>query len=133
MVDVPQEVTGFGPQEDLFPEEPIGDGAIRMLAFGVLEFVPVPGSFHGPIEAHNELVNKAQEIEQLVCQEVNARGWKLSTIAYKTGIYILLGKLGGSVAMPVRPKIGQGTLQEVCRAAVDWIDNGPQPSKPPVR
>jgi hypothetical protein len=129
MVDVPEEVTGFGPQEDLFPEAPIGDGAIRMVAWGVLELDsdPLASLFL------SERTDKQLEIEQLVVNEINARGWKLSALAYKTGQYLLLGRMGGSVAMPTRPKIGQGTLQEICRLAVDWLDHGPQPTKQPER
>lgn len=127
MVDVPQEVTGFGPQEELFPDAPIGDGAIRMVAFGVLEH-KLPSAV-ALFEDDVEMTEKAREIEQLVINEIKARGWHLSVIAFKQGReFILLGKLGGTVALPVRPKIGQGTLQEVCKAAVRWLDEGPQPS-----
>jgi hypothetical protein len=126
MVDVPEEVTGFGPQEDLFPEAPIADGAIRMLAFGVLEYS------HEPIPIFDsERGDKNREIEALVVAEINARGWKLSSVTYKAGQFVLLGSMGGSVALPTRPKIAQGTLQEVCRTAVDWLDNGPQPARLP--
>lgn len=127
MVDVPEEVTGFGPQEDLFPEAPISDGAIRMVAWGVLEHEQ-PGITR---LFDNDLDEKALEIEALVVAEINAKGWKLSALGYKIGQYILLGRVGGSVALPTRPKIAQGTLQEVCRVAVDWLDNGPQPTPLP--
>lgn len=128
MVDVPEEVTGSGPQGELYPDEQIPDTAMRMVAWGVLEYKPVPevNIIFGAEGCH---VEAAQEIEQLVIKEIDARGWKLSTIAFKQGReFILLGKLGGSVAFPVRPKIGQGTLQDVCKAAVRWLDEGPQPS-----
>lgn len=132
MVDVPEEVTGFGPQEELFPDAPIGDGAIRMVAFGVLEHVPP--AISALFSDETEVKDKAREIEQLVINEINARGWKLSAIAFRQGReFILLGTLGGTPALPTRPKIGQGTLQEVCKAAVDWLDNGPQPTPLPGR
>lgn len=128
MVEVPEEVTGFGPQEELLPDEVPPDGAIRMVAFGVLEHKP-PSLSTGLFQEEVKDVEAAQEIEQLVTKEINARGWKLSVIAFKQGReFILLGKLGGSIALPTRPKIGQGTLQEVCKAAVRWLDDGPQPS-----
>lgn len=132
MVDVPQEVTGFGSQEELLPDAPINDGAIRMVAFGVLEHKH-PGT-SALFSEEGEALEKAREVEQLVINEIEARGWKLSVIAFRQGReFILLGKLGGTVALPTRPKIGQGTLQEVCKAAVDWLDGGPQPTPTPVR
>lgn len=108
------------------PEE-VG-GAIRMVAFGVLE--------HKRSEPIHDLFGKQDfdpEVELLVCKDLHALGWKLAALANRTGQFILLGRAGGSAALPVRPKIAQGTLQEVCTVAVDWLDNGPQPSPKPVR
>lgn len=110
------------------PEE-VG-GAIRMVAFGVLEHVRPRG------EEFRDLFGKHSfdhEVEALVCKDLHALGWKLAALANRTGQFILLGRAGGSAALPVRPKIAQGTLQEVCIVAVDWLDNGPQPSPKPVR
>lgn len=102
-----------------------------MVAFGVLEHKPAMLST-GLFQQEANAIMAAQEIEQLVMREVIARGWKLSLIAFRNGReFILLGRQSGSAALPTRPKIGQGTLQEVCRAAVDWLDNGPQPSPLP--
>lgn len=116
------------------PEE-VG-GAIRMVAFGVLVYVPVPEHFHGPLEDHNKIVDEAREIEKLVADDCRVLGWKIATVGPSyaqrvRGQFILLGKMQGSTALPTRPKIGQGTMQEVCRAAVDWLDKGPQPAAPP--
>lgn len=137
MVEVPEQVTdwdaaGEAQQTELLDDVP-GDGAIRMVAFGVLEHKPANLS-RGLFEQEVKDVEAAQEIEQLVIREVQARGWKLSVVAFRNGReFILLGKLQGSVAMPTRPKIAQGSLQECCKAAVDWLDSGPQPTPTPVR
>lgn len=121
MVELPQEV---------------GDGAIRMIAFGVLEYDIVQNRdhFNDTIGQVIDRANAQREVLHLVCSEVNARGWKLSMIAGRNGKqFILLGVKSGSAALPTRPKIAQGTLQEVCRVAVDWLDKGPQPTPRPVR
>lgn len=111
------------------PEE-VG-GAIRMVAFGVLEYEQP--EYHPSMDfiIAGRKSAQADEIEELVCKDVHALGWKLASVAYKAGQFILLGRAGGSAALPTRPKIGQGTLQQVCRAAVDWLDKGPQPSPQP--
>lgn len=107
-------------------------GAIRMIAYGVIEYIDVmqlPATI-GP--EHDAAVAKALEVEGLLVSDMRALDWKLMRIASGRDMhkFILLGRMQGSPALPTRPTIGKGTIQEVCLSAVDWLDKGPQPVGP---
>jgi hypothetical protein len=99
--------------------------AIRMVAFGVLEYAQ-PNNTLPFDKDYVEYLDKADEIERLVCAEIAVLGWKLAhkAIARPTRrAFVLLGPVTGSKALPGRVKIGEGTLQQVCMAAVNWLDS----------
>jgi hypothetical protein len=107
-----------------------------MVAFGVLEHEHVPLQTRGLTDDYVERDNKTREIEELVVVEAISLGWKLAqkTLHYGSGLkgrYILLGPVTGSKALPGRVKIGEGTLKEVCIAAVRWMDEGDVLPEPP--
>jgi len=109
-------------------------GAIRMLAYGVIEYTHIMDITTTFGEAHDEAVARSEEISALLMQDIHALGWKLARVAHRGGHnFTLLGRMEGSAALPTRPKIAQGTMQEVCLRAVDWLDKGPQPLPTPVR
>ena len=103
-------------------------GAIRMIAFGVIEYVPVPLDEPMHKRERDAMISKEIEVQALVEKEFELLGWKIMRSVNKFGStswrkFILLGVRQGSQALPTRPKIGEGTLQECCLAAVKFIDS----------
>lgn len=106
--------------------EEANTAAIRMVAFGVLEAKPAP---HVLFETHVA----DDEVLRAVRVEVEALGWFLALETRHRGQqFVLLGPLGGSPRFSTRPKIGHGTLQQVCEAAVRYLDYGPSPEPTPT-
>lgn len=101
-------------------------GAIRMVAFGVLEHKKVvQGEFHPNHFGHGV----DQEVEALVCAEFDALGWKLAPMVKPWGNvskskFQLLGAVSRTPGLVVRPTIGQGTLQECCQCAITYLETG---------
>lgn len=108
-------------------------GAIRMMAFGVFEAEedaltslmsrasrwPGGGGFQEPR-------SPKLEQEQLVHNEFKALGWSLKIDRSRRGQeYILLGVFEQRGGFSTRTVIGRGTLQEICIAAVKYLDEGP--------
>lgn len=119
---------------DRAPSE-VQTGAIRMMAFGVLDYVPTPSidviiksrkSGASEMVFDQKQIDRNREIEKLVLEEFHNLGWIVRAAVTKFGAqskaFVLLGKLGGSGTWPVRPKIGEGDLVNICRAAVAFID-----------
>ena len=93
-------------------------GAIEMVAFGVLEYKPIP--FKGTTDKeYMEKFHLAHDILKLVEDVFNSRGWLLSP-KYPSNDFVLLGATDGKVSFKWRPKIAEGTLKKVCRAAVEY-------------
>lgn len=90
-------------------------GAVRMVAFGVLEFE------NGVINART---HEMQELLQTINKEFQQLNWKFAVQARRRQFnsFILLGPLYTGDAFSTREKIGEGTLQEVCKAAIAYID-----------
>lgn len=109
-------------------------GAIRMIAFGVIEYVHPMDVTITFGDNYDAMLSRYEEVNDLLMKDIHALEWKLARVANRSGHhFILLGRMEGSAALPTRPKIGQGTMQQVCMAAVDWLDKGPQPTPIPRR
>lgn len=92
-------------------------GAVSMVAWGVLEYTPLP--FNKIINSDIEI--RAREILGLVTIEFTKRDWLLrpNKKAYGTRRkFILLGARKVTPALTTRDLIGKGTLKEVCLAAI---------------
>lgn len=95
-------------------------GAVRMVAWGVMEYQSAPRTV-----LTSEQEEKDKEILWLVDDEFSDRGWMLRPWRNQFGVsmgFILLGALNTTPALNTREKIGEGTLKEVCLAAVAYDD-----------
>lgn len=102
-------------------------GAIRMVAFGVIEF-NLPDGGPQPENLFSDL-ERAREVERLVVGEFTALGWKIANSVCRwrgknPTQFVLLGPLTKTAALTVRPKIGEGSLREVCLKAVTYLETG---------
>lgn len=100
-----------------------------MVAFGALEYDPPGSAAAFPNIGDPEYIAKADaaaEVFELVMREFKELGWLLSSrlAARHESKFLLLGPTIGSSqgGFKGRQKIAEGTLQDVCRAAVEWMD-----------
>lgn len=121
------------------PEKPleVATGAIRMVAFGVLEFEEVPTALFkedvlGSKGPHSVAKKRNDEILTLLEDEFKALGWALRRATSRRwdrrkeiSEHILLGPLFTGGAFVTRPRIGSGTIRDCCLAAVKFLD-GPE-------
>lgn len=90
-------------------------GCVRMVAFGVLEFE----NGKMPPRTH-----EMQTLLKTVSEEFALLGWKFAVQARhrNSNDFILLGPVMSGNAFTTRERIAEGTLQEVCKAAIDYIE-----------
>lgn len=95
-------------------------GAVSMVAWGVLEYTPGPlWARYAPynrVDIGYEADIRALEILGLVTREFTKRGWLLRPKTSRK--FMLLGARKVTPALTTRDIIGEGTLKEVCLAAI---------------
>ena len=104
-------------------------GAVRMVAWGVLEYNPLaPIAKNEAAGVFKSQLSKAREIFYLVKEEFELRDWLLTQRPYGARYdpfyreFILLGRLNITPGLVTREMIGEGTLREVCLAAIAYDD-----------
>lgn len=96
-----------------------------MVAFGALEYDPpiASAAYYKNLGDDTYLARRAvaDEVFTLVVAEFLGLGWLIATLHLPKS-FILLGPIVGNMGFKGRPKIAEGSLQDVCKAAVARID-----------
>ncbi len=104
--------------------------AVRMVAYGVLEFksVPQPDRIgdEGRASTYRQTMFERDQLMKLVNDELKRYGMLLAPkvrFGNRHGtIYVLYGTMQGTAAFPLRRLVAEGTFKACCIAASELLD-----------